>query len=171
MYYRDLGLGAASVDFASFQALPADPIHSAIVSRVDSAQRVADLCQQFNWVVGHAADGKKPPTLGYPVSEQRLTTCPSIRGHRRGSLTGIALSDIQDLCNLPNVQWDWTQADGYRQSSNVIDVKADPSVLTSSNYLQYLTGFGDFSVARRLPGIPRELPALQLPAIRDVRAT
>ena len=148
MYYRDLGLGAASVDFASFQALPADPIHSAIVSRVDSAQRVADLCQQFNWVVGHAADGKETAyawlsRVGTTAYDLSIDTGDIVEG----SLTGIALSDIQDLCNLPNVQWDWTQADGYRQSSNVIDVKADPSVLTSSNYLQYLTGFGDFSTS------------------------
>jgi hypothetical protein len=148
MYYRDLGLGSADVDFASFQALPSDPITSALVSRVDSAQRVADLCQQFNWVIAHASDGKEYATawlarVGTATYDFSIDTGDVVEG----SLTGVAISDIQDLVNLPNLFWGWTQKDGFASSCNVIDVKADPLTLNAGNYLQYLTGFGDFGTA------------------------
>jgi hypothetical protein len=148
MYYRDLGLGSDAVDFASFQALPADPIRSALVARVDSAQRMADLCQQFNWVVGHDSDGRETATawlsrVGSEDYDYSIDTGDVVEG----TLTGVAVSDITDLINCPNFKYDWTQADGFRQESNVVDVTADPLTLNSGNYLRYLTGFGDFATA------------------------
>lgn len=148
MLYRDLGLGADAVDFASFQALPADPIRSALVARVDSAQRMADLCQQFNWVVGHDSDGRETATawlsrVGSEDYDYSIDTGDVVEG----TLTGVAVSDITDLINCPNFKYNWTQADGFRQESNVVDVTADPLTLNSGNYLRYLTGFGDFATA------------------------
>ena len=146
MYYRDLGLGADSVDFASFQALRSDRITSALVERVNSADRVATLCQQFNWVVGHDKTGRETATawllrIGSTEYDLSIDTSDVVEG----SLTGVSMTDILDLVNNPNVKWNWTQADGYRSSSNVSDVSADPLILNAGNYLQYLTGFGDFS--------------------------
>lgn len=148
LYYRDLGLGASAVDFASFQALPSDPITSALVERVDSAERVASLCEQFNWVVGHDSLGRETATawlsrVGSTEYDYSIDTSDVIEG----TLTGIAVSDVIDLVNNPNMKWDWTQADGFRQESNVVDVTMDPLLLNSSNYLRYITGFGDFSTA------------------------
>lgn len=148
MLYRDLGLGADAVDFASFQALPADPIRSALVARVDSAQRMADLCQQFNWAVGHDSDGRETATawlsrVGSEDYDYSIDTGDVVEE----TLTGVAVSDITDLINCPNFKYDWTQADGFRKESNVVDVTADPLTLNSGNYLRYLTGFGDFATA------------------------
>lgn len=148
IYYRDLALPAGAVDFASFQALPADPIYSALTERVDSAERVASLCQQFNWVIGHDGDGRETAfawlsrvgTTDYDLS---IDTGDVVEG----TLTGVAMTDILDLVNLPNVQWNWTQADEFRSQSNVVDVALDPLSINAGNYLQYITGFGDFSTA------------------------
>lgn len=148
MLYRDLGLGAAQVDFDSFQALPADPITSALVERIDSAQRLANLCQQFNWVVGHDSDGRETATawlsrVGSTDYDYSIDTGDVVEG----TLTGVAVSDVTDLVNCPNVKFDWTQADGFRQETNVVDITADPLTLNSGNYLRYLTGFGDFATS------------------------
>jgi len=148
MYYRDLALPAAAVDFASFQALPADTITSAMVERIDSAERVASLCQQFNWVIGHDADGRETAfawlsRVGSTDYDLSIDTGDVVEG----TLTGVGMTDILDLVNLPNIKWNWTQADGFRNQSNVSNVAADPLSLNAGNYLQYLTGFGDFSTA------------------------
>jgi hypothetical protein len=149
MYYRDLGLVAAQVDFASFQALPGDAITSALSERVDSAQRVADLCQQFNWIISHDASGRETATawLARTMSAADYDYTIDTSDMIEGSITGRDMTDIQDLVNQPRFEWDYTQADGFRQASNVVDVSAAPSTLTAGNYLATLSGFGDFSTS------------------------
>lgn len=148
MYYRDLGLGADAVDFDAFQDLPAVEIHSALVERVNSADRVAELCQQFNWVVSHDSSGRETAIAWMArVGSTDYDYSIDTGDIAEGSLTGVSVSDVLDLCNLPNIKWNWTQADGYRSESNVVDVTIDPLSLNASNYLQYITGFRDFSTA------------------------
>lgn len=152
MYYRDLGLAAAQVDFAAFQALPDDPITSVLSKRIDSAQRVADLCQQFNWIISHDASGRETATawLARTMSAADYDYTIDTSDMVEGSITGRDMTDIQDLVNQPRFEWDYTQADGFRQTSNVVDVSADPSTLTSGNYLATLSGFGDFAYSSEI---------------------
>lgn len=147
--YRDLSLVAAQVDFASFQALPGDTIASVLSDRGDSAQRVADLCQQFNWVISHDATGRETATawMSRVMSTTDFDYTIDTGDMIEGSISGRDVTDIQDLVNQPRMEWDYTQADGFRQVSNVVDVSADPSTLTAENYLATVSGFGDFSTS------------------------
>ena len=147
--YRDLGLVAAQVDFASFQALPGDAITSALSERVDSAQRLADLCRQFNWIISHDATGRETATawLSRVMSTTDFDYTIDTGDMIDGSISGRDITDVQDLINQPRMKWDYTQADGFRQVSNVVDVSADPSTLTAGNYLATISGFGDFSTS------------------------
>lgn len=146
--YRDRGMVAAQVDFASFQALPADAITSAQTERIDSAQRLADLAQQFNWAIAHDASGRETASawlskVGGTTFDYTIDTGDMVEG----SISGRDMTDVQDLVNQPRFEWDQTQADGFRQVSNVVRVDDPPSSLTASNYLQYLSGFGDYSTS------------------------
>jgi hypothetical protein len=147
--YRDLGLAAAQVDFASFQALPGDAITSVLSERVDSAQRVADICQQFNWIISHDADGRETATawLSRVMSTTDFDYTIDTGDMIEGSISGRDVTDIQDLVNQPRMEWGYTQADGFRQVSSVVDVSASPSTLTAENYVATISGFGDFSTS------------------------
>lgn len=148
MYYRDLGLVAAQVDFDSFQDLPADAIVSALMDRINSAQRVADLCAQFNWVISHDLDGRETARslfdrVNTTAHDYTFDTSDMVAG----SINGRDLTDIQDLVNIPSINYDWTPSDKFRQTAHVSDCVTDPETLISSNYLQHISGFGDLSAS------------------------
>lgn len=144
---------STSVDSASFAALQGDAIHSALTERENSADVIARWCEQFNWVISHKGTGDavaKAPfaRVGTELYDHEFDTGAMIEG----SISGRDITDVVDIINVPTVSWDYTQADGYRQTAYVSDISADPSTLDASNYLATFSGWGDFAVSLEIYG-------------------
>jgi hypothetical protein len=145
---RDLGLDQATEIGAGYDTVPAYPARVALVEQEDSAAILARMCREFNWVGGHDNAGKETlvPWLSrlYSASSDYSVANADII---ENSIDGIDATSVDDVVTLPRVSSDWTQKDGFRQSGTVTDCTASPSTLTASNYLQYISGFGDYSTA------------------------
>lgn len=145
---RDLGLDQATEIGAGYDTVPSYPARVALVEQEDSARVLARMCREFNWVGGHDNAGKETlvPWLSrlYSASSDYSVANADIV---ENSIDGIDATSVDDVATLPRVSSDWTQKDGFRQSGTVTDCTALPSMLTASNYLQYISGFGDFSTA------------------------
>lgn len=146
--YRDLGLVAAQVDFDAFQALPDGIISAAIVEQEDSRALLARLAREWNWVLGHDLQGRETATA-WLESMHSLTSDYSVANADivSGTLVGIDQTALEDIVTMPDMSWSWTEADGFRSSGTVTDVSTPPASLNASNYLQYITGLGDFATA------------------------
>lgn len=146
--YRDLGLVAAQVDFAAFQALPDGTVSAVLSEQEDSRDVLARLAREWNWILGHDASGRETATAWLePVYSMSADYSIANADIVSGTLVGIDQTALEDVVTLPSLSWDRTQADGFRQAGAVVDVTADPSAITPSNYLQTITGFRDFSTA------------------------
>jgi hypothetical protein len=143
IFRRDLSVPLS--DTTAYSTLPDDPCTMALVDAEDSAAIIARMCREFNWIAGHNQAGREVATAWLErVSDASADYSVTSADMVAGSITGLDATSLDDLVTLPSVRWDWTQADGYRQQGAVTDITADPSTLTANNYLQTITGFGDF---------------------------
>lgn len=142
--FRDLALDDASIDRATFIALPdavARIIHDA---RESSAKLFADMAREYGWVVAHDSSGRITArnlfaSVGTTTHDYEVTTAEI----KRGSVTSGATS-IDDVVTLPTFSTKWTQEKGFAQSFGIKSLAIDPAALDASNYRDYLFGFDEF---------------------------
>lgn len=146
--YRDLGLVSAQVDFDAFQALPDGNVSAAIVEQEDSSALLARLAREWNWVLGHDMQGRETATAWLGSMHSEASDYSIANGDIvSGTLVGVDQTALEDIITMPDLSWDWTEADGFRASGTVTDVSTPPASLNASNYLQHITGLGDFATA------------------------
>lgn len=145
---RDLGLTSAEVDLASFSALPNDSIRMSIVDAERSDEIIARMAREFNWIISHDGDGKERAKtwlnrIGVDSADWNVSSSDVVKD----SLV-ISKTDISDIVCQPSTEWDWAFADGYRKKGFINDITFPPASLTGTNYLKYISGFGNFASAQ-----------------------
>lgn len=146
IFLRDLSVPLAST--TAYASLPADQISMALVEAEDSAAIIARMCEEFNWVAGHDGAGAEVATawlarVGTASADYAVANADIVGG----SISGVDATSLDDVATLPSLSWGWTQADGFSNRGNVTDCSGSPDDLTPENYLQTLTGFGDYATS------------------------
>lgn len=130
------------VDSASFDALPETPITAALVDVENSADILARMAREGNWILSHDASGRVRAVAwldllwGYGA-DFAVSTGDIVAGSISTSETSL-----EDLVLSPTVQWGWTAANGFSQSATVSDVVVETVDLDESNYQTAISGFG-----------------------------
>lgn len=144
---RDLGLGAGEVDTASFAALPDQPVRMSVVDVESSAEIIARMAREFNWIIGHDGTGKERAKtwldrVGTSSTDWSVTSADIVKDSVTPSLTST-----EDTICEPQTAWDWTYADGFRQKGRITDISKSPASITAGNYLQTISGFGEYAAS------------------------
>lgn len=144
---RDLGLTSAEIDEASFAALPNTPIRMAIAEAENSGEIIARMAREFNWIVGHNGAGKERAKtwldrVGTSDVDWSVSSADVLKDSLIQSMTSIG-----DVICEPRTEWDWTVADGFRESGYITDITMLPASLTADNYLRTISGFGDYATS------------------------
>ena len=148
LLYRDLGQGSGDVDQTAYVGIADRDIHALVPSRESSADVLARMCREFNWIAAHDSNGKETvrswlASVGTTSYAYEVTNAHILAD----SIMGPEFTAIEDIITLPTISRSWTQADGFRKVASIVSLAIDPDDLTESNYQQYATGFDSYAQA------------------------
>lgn len=141
IFVRDLN-DPDGLNYTQWEALPEQSISGLVAERRNSADIIAQMCAEFNWIASHDPNGQEtvlrfPDEVGASLYDYDVTNAQIVSG----SFAGLQQTAIEDLITLPNVSRSWTQIDGYRLVANVRTMPVDPSTVNTGNINAYAPGF------------------------------